>query len=182
MPSRPVNAELSTLVGLFHSSPDTLGQFEKVSPDEMPEPYRRLLVHRHHMTVAMEECHHGPVSVRVLKAKYSARHYFRQSLLIRESDERVVQLGIVGINFDYLDPEVRQEIVAERTPLGHILIGHNVLREIELMAVWRITPGNDLCRLFGVTSEQTTFGRTAIIHCDGQPALELLEISAPLEV
>ena len=180
MPSRPVNAELSTLVGLFYSSPDVLDQFEKVSPDEMPEPYRRLLVHRHHMTVAMEECHHGHVDVRVLQAKQDASHYFRQSLLSRQSDGRVVQLGIVRINFDYLDPVIRQEIVAEHTPLGRILIRHNVLREIELVALWRVTPGPDLCRHFAVTAQQTTFARTAIIHCDGQPALELLEISAPL--
>ena len=74
---------------------------------------------------------------------------FAADFAFRESDGRVIQLGIVRINFDFLDPEVRQEIVAERTPLGHILIGHNVLREIEL---WRcgVLPRETICAAYSV--------------------------------
>jgi chorismate-pyruvate lyase len=168
-------------VGLFYSSPAELGRFEKASAEAMPEAYRRLLVHNHHMTVTMEEFYGSPVNVRVLQAKREGSHYMRRILLGRQSDQQIVQFGNVRLNFDMLSPEVRGEIESQTAPLGRILIRHNVLREIELVAVWRVTPGPDLQQLFGITPQQITYGRTAIIHCDGEPAVELLEIAAPLE-
>jgi hypothetical protein len=32
---------------------------------------------------------------------------------------------------------------------------------------------------FGLDSPRPAYGRLALIHCDGQPAVELLEIVAP---
>ncbi|HEY2827210.1 MAG TPA: hypothetical protein VGJ04_06380 [Pirellulales bacterium] len=180
MPSHRVHAELSTLVGLFYGSLADLGVFEVANVKVVPEPYRGLLVHNHHMTVTMEEFHRSQVRVQVLEAKRERSYYMRRILLARESDQRVVQFGIVRLDFDLLSPEVREEIESQKMPLGRILIEHNVLREIELVGLWRVTPGVDLCKLFTMTPQQTTYGRTAIIHCDGQPAVELLEIAAPL--
>ncbi len=180
MPAPPINAELATLVGLFYKQPADLGQFTPATPDELPPAYRELLAHEHHMTVTVERFHNSPVNVQVLESKFSGHHYCRRILLRRHSDGQVVQFGIVRLNFDYLDPPVRQEIERQRTPLGRILIEHNVLREIELMALWRVQPGPDLCRLFQMGPDQITHGRTAIIHCNGEPAVELLEIVTPL--
>ncbi len=182
MPSLRVHAEPSTLVELFYNSLTDLGIFQVVNAKVVPEPYRGLLVHNHHMTVTMEEFHRSQVRVEVLAAKRTENYYSRRILLDRETDGRVVQFGIVRLNFDFLNPEVREEIESQKTPLGRILIQHNVLREIELVSLWRVTPGADLCRLFKTTPQQITYGRTAIIHCDGQPAVELLEIAAPVAV
>lgn len=182
VPSRPVNAELSSLVGLFYGLPDGLGHFEKSLPEEVPGPYRKLLDHCHHMTVAMEEFYEGPVDVRVLGKKLDGNHYARRILLMRHSDRRVVQFGIVRLNFDFLSDEVRREIEIQQTPLGRILIRHNVMRKIELIGLWRVQPGIDLCQMFGIAPQQTTYGRTAIIHCNCEPAVELLEIAAPVDV
>jgi chorismate-pyruvate lyase len=180
LPSLHIHAELSTLVELFYGSLGDLGIFQVASAKDVPESYRKLLVHNHHMTVTMEEFYRSQVHVQVLEAKQAANCYSRRILLDRESDGRVVQFGIVRLNFDFLSPEVREEIESQRTPLGRILIKYNVLREIELVGLWRVTPGADLCRLFATTPEQITYARTAIIHCDGQPAVELLEIAAPV--
>jgi chorismate-pyruvate lyase len=180
VPSRRVNAELSTLVGLFYNSPADLGQFKQAAPETLPEPYQSLLVHNHHMTVTMEAFHNSPVKVRVLQAKRDGDHYMRRILLARETDQHVVQFGIVRLNFEFLSQAVQEEIESQAAPLGRILIKHDVLRQIELIALWHVQPGPDLCQLFGVCADQFTYGRTAIIHCNGQPAVELLEISAPL--
>ena len=60
-----------------------------------------------------------------------------------------------------------------------MLIEHNVLREVQLASLYRVTPGPELCRLLEVVQSTTTYGRTAFIYCDGYPAVELLEIVAP---
>ena len=175
------NAELSALVDLFYPAAEELGTFEEVSPQEMPADFQRLLAHDQHMTVTVEHFHRTPVNVKVLEMRYDGRFYSRRILLTRQSDDRVVQFGIVRLNFEYLDPEVQRRIESQSTPLGRILIEHNVLREIELVALWRVSPGPDLCQLFGLSVPEITYGRTAIIHCNGSPAVELLEIVTPVD-
>jgi len=178
VPARPEQSELSELVGLFYGSTEDLGHFDQIPAESMPPSYRKLLDHDQHMTVAMEAFHDSPVDVKVLEAKPSGDQYARRILLARRRDGRVVQFGIVRLNFALLGPEVRPEIESQSAPLGRILIRHNVMREIELLDLWRVQPGPDLCRSFGTTPEKITYGRTAIIHCNGDAAIELLEIAA----
>lgn len=181
MPARREQSELSELVGLFYGSTEELGHFDQVPAESMPPKYRKLLDHDQHMTVAMEAFHESPVDVKVLEAKPLGDQYARRILLARQSDGRVVQFGIVRLTFALLGPQVRREIESQSAPLGRILIRHNVMREIELLDLWRVSPGPDLCRLFGASTDKPTYGRTAIIHCNGDPAVELLEIVAPVD-
>ncbi|HEX4129640.1 MAG TPA: hypothetical protein VHZ24_06330 [Pirellulales bacterium] len=174
-------ADLQTLVSLFYPEPAELGRFEDVPVQAMPVDYRELLAHTSHMTVSVEEYHRGPVDVRVLDRWITSTHYARKILLARQRDGRVVQYGIMRVNFDYLSPRVRAEIQAERTPLGRLLIQHDVMRRVRLAGLWRVAPGPELCRLLELAEPRTTFGRTAMIECNGEPAIELLEIVAPLE-
>ena len=55
-----------------------------------------------------------------------------------------VAIGLVLIRLDYCSPEVRAEILEEQTPLGRILINHNVLRRIEPTDYLRVTPGPEM--------------------------------------
>ena len=80
-----------------------------------------------------------------------------------------------------LSPEVRQKILLENIPLGRILLEHNVLTKVQLQALWRVLPGPALRKLFTIPAGQITYGRTATIHCNGGPAIELLEIVSPVE-
>ena len=181
MPHGPITAELLSLVELFHESPEDLGEFHAVAASSLAQPYRELLAHPHHMTVTVERFHKSPVDVRVLDTKVAGDRYMRRILLTRQSDGRVVQFGIVRLNFEFLSPEVRREIESKSIPLGRVLIKHDVLREIELVAIWHVKPGPELCKVFGCEPNDITFGRTAIIHCNGEPAVELLEVVTPVQ-
>lgn len=173
--------DLTTLVELFYPSLDDLARFEKTTAEQLGEPYRRLLAHDEHMTVTVEAFHNSPVDVQVLATRLAPPHYSRKILLTRQNDGKVVQFGIVRLNFECLAPEVRREIEQQGKPLGRILIEHNVLREVELVDLWKLEPGDELCRLFGMSASGHCYGRTALIHCDGEPAVELLEVVAPLQ-
>ena len=87
--------------------------------------------------------------------------------------------GIVRLHTQYLADNVRAEIESQKIPLGRVLIEHNVLRRVELGELWRVTPNVALQRHFRLDGPEVTFGRTAIIHCDEEPAIELVEIVAP---
>jgi hypothetical protein len=101
-------------------------------------------------------------------------------LLRRQTDRAVVQFGIMRLSFDYLSDEVQQDILSERIPLGRTLIAHDVLRKVQLASLWRIAIGRDLAHWFQVSRGTPTFGRTALIYCNGEPAVELLEIVVPV--
>jgi chorismate-pyruvate lyase len=184
MPSQPhpILPDLDTLTGLFYRSRERLGEFTEVTPEEMPEIPRKLLAHNSHMTVTVEEYHHSPVNVRVLDRLVTPQHYARKILLERQSDGRVVQFGIMRVNFEYLSPEVSQEIQSEATPLGRILIKHNVLRRVQLFSLWRVAMGEELQQLFGADGPGIAYGRTALIDCNEEPAVELVEIVTPLDL
>jgi chorismate-pyruvate lyase len=131
------------------------------------------------MTVTVERYHESKVDVKVLDRLRTDTHYARKIILTRQSDGRVVQFGIMRIHLQVLSAAVRAEIESERTPLGRILIQHDVLRKIHLMSLWKIAPGEDLCRIFGLRTPTTTYGRAAVIDCNDEPAVELLEIVTP---
>jgi chorismate-pyruvate lyase len=170
--------DIATLFQLFPPS-SYLREFDVVAADQVPQPYRDLLVHEHHMTVTVEAHHGSLVDVQVLERKREGDAYARKILLAKQTDGRIVQFGLVLIWLNYCGPEVRSEILAEKTPLGRILINHNVLRRIEPTDYLRVTPGPEMMQWFGLLSPEPAYGRLAMIYCDGQPAIELLEIVAP---
>jgi chorismate-pyruvate lyase len=191
---------LQTLVELFHPGWQPLGRFDEVAADAMPANARRLLAHENHMTVTVEAFHDSLVDVQVIASRLDDRHYAREILLTRQSDGRVVQYGIMRVNFRFVDDEVREEIIRRDVPLGRILIQHNVLREVQLQSLWRIEASPLLARRLGspvacqgrlqasqcdvdpdADAPLVVFGRTALIYCNGEPAVELLEIVAPCD-
>ncbi|MEE3283224.1 MAG: hypothetical protein VX311_01490, partial [Planctomycetota bacterium] len=103
-------------------------------------------------------------------------------VLLKAGTSQVVQFGIVRFNFRYVTDEVRAEIVAGQTPLGRVLINHNVLRHIDLGAIVRVTAGEELSELLQMEPGGVTYGRLATIFCNQHPAVDLLEIPAPLVV
>lgn len=172
--------ELLALTNQFPANERLFVKAEHIPSAVTPEPYKTMLVHDHHMTVAMETYHKSPVDVRVLAQKLDGDIYAREILLLKQGTETVVQYGIVRFNLSYVTADVRREILAQQTPLGRILINHNVLRHIDLGAILEITAGPRLSKHFRMPEGGVTYGRLATIFCNRQPAVDLLEVSAPL--
>lgn len=166
--------ELDQLVSLFFDSSSELGQFKLVEPDEVPEPQRSLLNHDHHMTVTVEKFHSSPVDVVVLQEHRNENFYSREICLNRQSDHQTVQYGIVRLNFNHLDEPVQAEILDKSKPLGRILIENEVLRCVRLLSLYRVSPADVLRSK--LQFDMDVYGRTAIIYCNQEPAIELLEI------
>jgi chorismate-pyruvate lyase len=169
--------DLDTLLALFPPA-NYIQAAEPVPAEQVPEPYRRLLVHEHHMTVTVEAHHQGRVNVVVLARRRDGDAYARKILLALEGSGQVVQFGLVRIHLEYCSEPVKAAILAQRSPLGRILIEHDVLRRIEPTAFLRVTPALEMMQWFDIETPEPTYGRLAFIHCDGKPAIELLEIVA----
>ena len=174
-------AEFRNLISLFPDGDELFGGAEYIPAVLTPEPYKRLLVHDRHMTVAMEEFHRSPVVVKVLDRKLEGNIYSRKILLKRSDDGAVVQFAVMRFDLDMVLPAVRDEILSERTPLGRILINYNVFRFVDLGAIFRVTAGPVFAQLCGCAMGEVTYGRLATIFCNQHPAVDLLEAAAPIE-
>lgn len=171
---------LEHLYGLFPDSADRPDAVE-VPATDVPEPYHSLLVHTHHMTVTVEGHFGGPVDVRVLNCRRHGNEYARKILLALRSDpKRVVQFGLVRINLAVCPDAVRAAIVEGKTPLGRVLIQHNMLRRIEPVAYLRAHLSPAMAEWFRVAPGTQTYGRLGVIYTGHRPAVEVLEILAPL--
>jgi len=152
-----------------------------VHASALPEPYRGLLAHTHHMTVTMEALYGSPVDVHVLNADRLGDFYHRRIILTVQSTGRIVQYGLVRIDLSLCSPPVRSAILSQNTPLGRILIENNVLRRIEPTAFLRVDPGPTLTQALQLAKPTPLYGRTGVIFCDDRPAIAVLEVPAPVE-
>lgn len=171
------DVRIEHLLPLFYGPPasfDDLGRFERVT--NVPPPYDRLLDHNEHMTVTVEAFHGESVDVVVHRCERRGKWYAREITLVGGESAKVVQYGIVRLNVETLSPEVWQRIERQDVPLGRVLIEHNVLREVQLQGLWEIEAGKALAGHLNVELGTRLYGRTALIYCNGEPTIELLEI------
>lgn len=164
------------LADLVFDSLAEVGELTPVDIGDLPEEYAVLLAHDDHMTVTLEAYHDSLVDVQPLREVVGKDVYARASLLIRRSDRQVAQWGIMRIRLIDLPAVVRREIEEGDTPLGRVLIRHNVLRHVELRQLWRVKPGPQLRLHWDVRPGECVYGRSAEIWVEGIQAVDLLEI------
>lgn len=145
----------------------------------MPAPYRALLAHDGHMTEALERYHGGALAVRPYRIRREADIYGRRLDLHATGVDGPVMTGIMIFNLALVAPEVREEIVAARTPLGAILIRRRILRRVVCEAFLEFDAEDPLLARFGLAQRRTAYGRLATIDCDRRPVVDLLEIVRP---
>jgi chorismate-pyruvate lyase len=75
---------------------------------------------------------------------------------------------------------VRTAIVDGKTPLGRVLIQHDMLRRIEPTAFLRVRLDERMAGWFGVAPGSETYGRLGVIYTGDRPAVEVLEILVPV--
>jgi hypothetical protein len=177
-PARLIAPDPRALFALFPPADDAPA-FDMVPGHAVPPPYHELLVHKRHMTVTQEAYHGDRVDVRILDRLLNGNFYARKILLVLHGNGKVVQFGIPRIDLHYCSKAVREEILAGQTPLGRILIKHEVLRRIEPQRYYRVTPSGAMMNWFDLKEPHITYGRIGIIFCDEKPAIEVLEIVAP---
>ena len=60
--------------------------------------------------------------------------------------------------------------------LGAILIRHKVLRKVQPRWYLKFPKASTILNWFNCTPNEDLFGRLATIYCNGEPAIELVEI------
>lgn len=167
---------------LYRLFPDTIDRPTAVviPADDVPPPYQQLLVHTHHMTVTVEAFYGSSVDVKVIACRRDGDEYARKILLELHEGRRVVQFGLVRIDLGVCTEAVRNAIVEGKTPLGRVLIQHDMLRRIEPVSFLRVRLSPKMAGWFGVPAGSESYGRVGVIYTGERPAVEVLEILAPV--
>jgi chorismate-pyruvate lyase len=153
-----------------------------VEAEEVPQPYRRLLVHADDMTPTLEAYHGEEIHLRVLGKIQDGDTYSREVVLLLNESGRPVEFGAIVIHLAHFPPAARRAILEGWQPLGTILRRHQIRHRSAPQAFLRVTPDAVIRQALGLTGESTLYGRHNVL-LDGEERLlaEIIEILPPVE-
>ena len=157
-----------------------LPQIEKISPEEMPQPYRSLLVHHNDMTPTLEQFHGGSIHLRILHREERSEYYFRQVALVLDGSDKPVEFGANKVSLVLFPPKARQLILEERVPLGTVLKLCDIAHSTAAKAFFRVVPDALITSVLGLNDHPVLYGRKAtIMDAQKRPLSEIVEILPP---
>lgn len=143
----------------------------------VPSPCKELLVHSDDMTPTLARHHQTRILLRVLSHELRGGSYFRQVVLLRESDGRPVEFGATKVHLDALPPTARRLVLEEQLPLGTVLHECNVPHFSRPQAFLSVDPDAYILEVLGLDMPRTLHGRRNTLFTPQQdPIAEILEI------
>ena len=153
----------------------------------LPEPYRALLVHESDMTSTLERFHGHTLHIEVhssSRERTTDGHdvYCRELVLLADEVEQPVEFGAIQIFLDRVPAAVREEILAERRPLGAILNGHDVKYTSRPAGFLRFATDPFISGLLKLSGMHILYGRrNTLFTATGERLAEIVEILPPLD-
>jgi hypothetical protein len=147
-----------------------------IAPDEIPSPYRSMLVHDNDMTSTLERHYGGRVVLRALSTFSSGAWYFRRVLLVQEYTGRPVEMGAIRIKIDAFGPHLKAAILKNEVPLGRILADGQFDYVSRVRDYLAMTSNPEMMGVFWMREPRTLYGRrTEIIHA-GRKIGDIVEV------
>ena len=157
-----------------------LPPIERLAGEQVPEPFRSLLVHADDMTPTLEKFHGGRIGLRVLQREQRGDFYYRQIVLFLEDGKKPVEFGANKVSLLLYPPRARQMILEEGIPLGRVLAECEIPHTTQAKAFFKVQADVLIADLLGVTSPITLYGRRAtIFDAQKRPLSEVVEILPP---
>ena len=171
------NLNLFFPLDLLHAQEGlALPRIERVEGEDVPQPYRQLLVHLNDMTPTVAAFHGQEIGLRVLGRRIQGDVLFREVVLL--AGERPVVFGAIAIHLNEFAPEARKDIEVGHLPLGTILAKHRVVHVSCPQAFLKITANTFINDVFGLIEEPGVLYGRRNIHStkDGAVIADILEI------
>lgn len=149
--------------------------------EEVPQPYRDLLVHSSDMTPTLESFYKQPMSLSVLSREQQDYAYLREVILKCSQDRRPVEYGVIRIALDHLPAPAGLRVLEEQKPLGNILQSEAIAHLSWPQAFFRVQSDPHLAHVLHCSQPEQLYGRRNVL-LDGSRRLlaEVIEILAPV--
>jgi hypothetical protein len=152
----------------------------RVDGQDMPEPYRSLLVHDRDMTPTLEHALDREIRLRILHYAVTEDVMSRQAVLIPENGVQPVAFGAIKINLGHFQGEARRLVLERQLPLGTILRTQGIKHAGRPGAYFQIEPDRLIHRALGLRKSAVLFGRrNSLVDKRGQTLAQVVEILAP---
>jgi chorismate-pyruvate lyase len=148
----------------------------RIEQDQMPEPYRRLLVHERDMTPTLEAAHGGKLHLRVLR--YAERDgLVRRLVALVLDDETPVEVGAIKIYLDRLPQAARDLVLKKHVPFGTILQSQGVVHRSRPAGYFQVEVDGLIGEALGADNGAKLYGRrNTLWTAEGEALAEVVEI------
>ena len=120
--------------------------------------------------------------MRVLGRRRRESEYFREVVLLLDGTDQPVEFGAIKINLDIVSPLVRDQILAEQRPFGHILGENKIPHRSRPSAFLRLASDVFINEALKLTGAQVLYGRhNTLLNEHDQAFAEIVEILPPLK-
>ena len=158
-----------------------LPHIEFIPGEEVPEPFKSLLVHHNDMTPTLEAFHKSDIHLEIVSRERRGDFYFREVVLRLNGDDQPVEFGANKLYLGRFPEEARDLILQEYIPLGRILKDCHVPHRTQAKAFVRVQADELIGGKFELTQPGLLYGRKAAISdLQGRPLSEIVEILPPL--
>lgn len=170
--------ELLYPLDLFYRSAGAdLPSIRRIPGEEMPDPYRDLLVHQRDMTPTLEAFHGETIHLRTLARVEDEGAFCRLVVLTTDESERPVEFGAIAIHLDVFPPEARELILGCRCPLGTILHRHGIRHTSAPRAYFEVEPDSTIQESLALLNGDRLYGRRNVLSTpDGRVIADVVEI------
>ena len=151
-------------------------KIKTVSPNDIPLPYRSLLVHDNDMTLTLERHFGDKVILRPLSTFSIGGSYYRRVLLVQAYSGRPVEMGAIRIKLDAFTQRLRKKILGNEIPLGRILRDGRFRYANRAKAFLAITPNHEMMGVFWMRERRILYGRRTELTRDGVKIGDIVEI------
>ena len=154
----------------------------RINGREIPEPYRRLLVHDRDMTPTLEAAYDRKMNLRVLKYAFNDEIFTREIVLIPEGGDSPVVFGAIKIYLDEFPAAARDLVLERKLPLGTILASQAIKHFSKPDAFFEIEADASINQALEITGSHRLYGRRNVLgNSTGRKLAQVLEILPPSE-
>lgn len=158
-----------------------LPPWQVIDSEEVPEPYKQLLVHESDMTSTLEHFHEARVHLRVLSRHRDDNAYSREVVLELDGTNTAVEFGAIKIHLGGFLPAAREGILQERWPLGRILKEFGIPYLSRPKAFLRIASDRRISAALRLSGAHRLYGRrNALSDPQGTALADIVEILPPI--
>jgi len=161
----------------YAAAGQSLPPWQAIDGEEVPEPYKTMLVHRDDMTPTLEKFHGERIHLEVLSRQQRDDFYFREVVLLLDKSDQPVEFGAIKINLALFPSAARMEILAERRPLGTLLADYAIVHASRPKAYLRVHSDDFINVALKLDKSQWLYGRRNTLLDPQQRVLaEIVEI------
>jgi chorismate-pyruvate lyase len=175
--ARQIASMLHPLSDFYSDAGTALPDLEPIDGSQMPQPYRRLLVHAADMTPTLETFCGDRIHLKRLKVRRAGDELHREVALVTDRDEKPMEFGAIRIHLDRFSDEATAAILEGRIPLGTILHQYAIDHHSKPRAFFSLAADPLIASALGVAVGSRLYGRHNVLYNSAeQPLAEVVEI------